>query len=137
MIAFADTSGLASFVDKTQFWHASASDILRGRRAQGGKFITTNYVLAELTALFNKPMRIPRPKQQEFFRGLRAVPWMEIVHIDAALDAAAWHLWETRPDKEWSLVDCASFVVMEQRGLIEAYTADHHFEQAGFVRLLK
>ncbi len=42
-----------------------------------------------------------------------------------------------RADKEWSLVDCASFVVMQQRGLTEALTTDRHFEQAGFVRLLK
>jgi predicted nucleic acid-binding protein len=34
-------------------------------------------------------------------------------------------------------VDCASFVVMQQSGLAEAVTTDHHFEQAGFVRLLK
>ena len=40
-------------------------------------------------------------------------------------------------DKEWSLVDCASFVIMKQRGVTEALTTDHHFEQAGFVRLLK
>jgi len=38
--------------------------------------------------------------------------------------------------KEWSLVDCASFVAMQQRGIFEALTTDHHFEQAGFVRLL-
>jgi predicted nucleic acid-binding protein len=29
------------------------------------------------------------------------------------------------------------FVVMQQRGLAEALTTDHHFEQAGFIRLLK
>ncbi len=34
-------------------------------------------------------------------------------------------------------VDCASFVVMEQRGLTDALTADRHFEQASFVRLLR
>jgi hypothetical protein len=28
-------------------------------------------------------------------------------------------------------------VVMEQRGLLEAFITDHHFEQAGFVCLLK
>jgi uncharacterized protein len=43
----------------------------------------------------------------------------------------------SRPDKEWSLTDCISFVVMQECGLIEALTADHHFEQAGFVALLK
>jgi predicted nucleic acid-binding protein len=40
-------------------------------------------------------------------------------------------------DKEWSLVDAASFVVMKERGLTEALTADHHFEQSSFVRLLR
>jgi predicted nucleic acid-binding protein len=42
-----------------------------------------------------------------------------------------------RQDKSWSLVDCSSFVVMQQRGIVEALTTDEHFEQAGFVRLLK
>jgi predicted nucleic acid-binding protein len=42
-----------------------------------------------------------------------------------------------RPDKEWSLTDCILFVVMEQRGLREALTGDHHFEPAGFVALLQ
>jgi predicted nucleic acid-binding protein len=46
-------------------------------------------------------------------------------------------LLKARLDKEWSLVDCASFVVMQHRSIVEALTADHHFEQAGFVRLLK
>jgi predicted nucleic acid-binding protein len=44
---------------------------------------------------------------------------------------------EWRVDKEWTLTDRASFVVMQQRGLTEAISADHHFEQTGFIRLLK
>jgi predicted nucleic acid-binding protein len=35
-------------------------------------------------------------------------------------------------DKNWSFTDCISFIVMEQEGLIDALTGDHHFEQAGF-----
>ena len=35
------------------------------------------------------------------------------------------------------LTDCISFVVMEERGLSEALTSDHHFEQAGFSVLLQ
>jgi len=46
-------------------------------------------------------------------------------------------LYISRPDKDWSLTDCISFVVMKERGLTGALTADHHFEQAGFVALLK
>jgi hypothetical protein len=46
-------------------------------------------------------------------------------------------LYAARPDKEWSLTDCVSFLVMQDHGVTEALTADHHFEQAGFVALLK
>jgi predicted nucleic acid-binding protein len=42
-----------------------------------------------------------------------------------------------RPDKEWSLTDCISFVAMREHGIWEALTGDHHFEQGGFVALLK
>jgi predicted nucleic acid-binding protein len=63
--------------------------------------------------------------------------WIEIVHIDPMLDQEAWKLVKGRPDKEWILVDCSSFVFMQQRGIFEAFTTDHHFEQAGSIRLLK
>ena len=46
-------------------------------------------------------------------------------------------MYRSRNDKAWSLTDCISFVVMEQEGLTEALTGDHHFEQAGFTALLK
>jgi predicted nucleic acid-binding protein len=46
-------------------------------------------------------------------------------------------LYDARPDKEWSLTDCISFIVMQDHGTYEALTGDHHFEQAGFVALLK
>ena len=45
-------------------------------------------------------------------------------------------IYEQRPDKTWSLTDCISFVVMNQEGIHQAMTADHHFEQAGFSILL-
>jgi predicted nucleic acid-binding protein len=80
---------------------------------------------------------MPRLQLIAFIAGVKASPHVDIVHVDLTLDAQAWQLLTERPDKEWSLVDCASFVVMEQRGLLEAFTTDHHFEQAGFVCLLQ
>jgi predicted nucleic acid-binding protein len=41
-----------------------------------------------------------------------------------------------RQDKDWSLTDCISFVVMRDRGITKVFTTDHHFEQAGFKKLL-
>jgi predicted nucleic acid-binding protein len=57
--------------------------------------------------------------------------------VDATLDEEAWQLFKSHQDKQWSLVDCTSFVFMKRRSIVEALTTDHHFEQAGFVRLLK
>ena len=41
-----------------------------------------------------------------------------------------------RLDKDWSVTDCASFLIMEDRGLQEALAHDRHFEQSGFKVLL-
>ena len=45
-------------------------------------------------------------------------------------------LYRQRVDKDWSLTDCISFVVMADESLTDALTADHHFAQAGFTVLL-
>jgi len=134
---FADTSGWASWLNRAEPFHGLAVSLVSQARNAGRRLLTTNYVLAELVALLTSPLRMSRPQQIQFLTAIRSATWVDIVHIDFALDGAVWNLWQSRPDKEWSLVDCASFVVMQQRGLVEALTTDHHFEQAGFVRLLK
>jgi hypothetical protein len=60
-----------------------------------------------------------------------------VVPASSELFDRGMSLYLARPDKKWSLTDCISFVVMEDRKVTEALTADHHFEQAGFVALLK
>jgi uncharacterized protein len=88
-------------------------------------------------ALLTSPLYIPRPAIAAFIEGLKASPYVEIIHVDISPDAQAWQLFSQRLDKNWSLVDCASFVIMQHRGILEAFTTDHHFEQAGFVCPLK
>jgi len=58
-----------------------------------------------------------------------------VVHVDPDLDEEAWDLLDRMLDKDWSLVDAASFIVMRRLGITEVLTTDHHFSQAGFVRL--
>jgi len=114
---FADTSGWASAADRRQSFHNLSGTLIRQAHRAGKKIVTTNYVLAELASLLTSPLRIPRPLQIQYLADLRASTCIEIVHVDVSLDVVAWQLWQSRPDKEWSFVDCASFVVMQQRGL--------------------
>jgi predicted nucleic acid-binding protein len=134
---FADTAGWANIVDPTQPYHVQAAARYPQARQQAQNLVTTNYVLTELVALLTSPLRIPRPSIVGFVEGLKASPYVDVVQIDVALDAQAWQLVTERQDKAWSLVDCSSFVVMRSRGIREALTSDHHFDQAGYLRLLK
>lgn len=59
-----------------------------------------------------------------------------MVYTTPNLFAAAFALYKQMDDKQWSLVDCVSFVVIRERGLMEALAPDHHFTQAGFQALL-
>jgi uncharacterized protein len=134
---FADTAGWAAFLVRGERFHAQAVAAVRQARKDGRRLVTTNLVPGELVALLTSPLRVTRPRQIHFLKTIRQAAWVEVVPSDPAVEAAAWQLWEARPDKEWSWVDCVSFVLMTQRGLMDALTTDHHFEQAGLVRLLK
>jgi len=133
---FADTAGWAHLFDPREPYHSLALSRYDQAEQQGFKMITTNYVIAELVALFSSPLRLSRVKCIEYIETLKASPQVELIYVDKALDEQAWQLLKARQDKEWSLVDCSSFVVMQTFGITEALTTDHHFEQAGFVRLL-
>ncbi len=64
-------------------------------------------------------------------------PNTEVVPQSALLFRDALAYFRQHQDKEWGLTDCSSFVIMRQRGLHEALTHDHHFEQAGYTALLR
>lgn len=134
---FIDTSGWGNLLDVSQPFHPIASTLYRLARQQHHQMVTTKYIVAELVALLASPLRLPRKQTISFIQNLKASPYVKIQHIDAEIDAQAWQLLSSREDKEWSLVDCSSFIVMSQSNILEALTNDHHFEQAGFVRLLK
>ena len=134
---FADSAGLGNLFDAGEPYHATAVSLYSEVRRQGGRIITSSYVIAETVSLMISPLHVPRLSMIAFINGLKASPHVEVIHVDAALDAAAWQLLARRPDKAWSLVDCASFIIMQERAITDALTTDHHLEQAGFTQLLK
>lgn len=133
---FVDTSGWAALAGGREKLHSQAAQAFADASQRGTRLFTTNWVLVELTALLTSPLRVPKRQQLDFLDSVRSDPSITVVAIDAEIESSSWALWHARPDKEWTVVDCASFRVMDIHGIREALTADRHFEQAGFVKLL-
>lgn len=128
---FVDTSCLVAFLNPNDEHHAGAFD---GLVRLSRPLVTSGWVLAELGNFLAKGggRRLFAP----FVAQLARDPRIEIVPADAQSFEAGLKLYGERSDKEWSFVDCVSFAIMGRRNIIEALTADHHFEQAGFQTVL-
>jgi predicted nucleic acid-binding protein len=99
-----------------------------------GRLVLTDAVRLEVTDAFS--VRRLRPLALQFL-DRTVVPPTVVVPTDDHHLARAVDLFRRRPDKDWSLTDCVAFVVMADRNIRTALTADHHFEQAGFEIALK
>jgi predicted nucleic acid-binding protein len=132
---FVDTSGWAYYLDRQDPLHPAVVELVRRVVIQRRHLVTTNYIIAELVALLSSRYHLPRPQVITAINAIKTDAAVEMVHIEQALDNEAWTLLEARLDKEWSLVDASSFVVMRRFGMTQALTTDHHFTQAGFVRI--
>jgi uncharacterized protein len=126
-----DSSGLLCLLDARERRHGEAVRLYHSAPRR----LTHNYVLAEFVAL-TIARRVPNSKSLDFVERLVVSGEVEVIWIDEALHQAALELLKARLDKSWSLCDAVSFVLMQQRSEQEALTTDHHFEQAGFTRLL-
>jgi len=99
--------------------------------------VTTQMVVAEVLNYVSRGGDRLRSLAVEMVRDLEARPDVEIVQQTDAQFRAAVERYAARPDQTWSLTDCASFLVMEDRNITEALAYDRDFEQAGFTALLR
>ena len=127
-----DTSGLLCFHHRREPQHAEAVQLFKSAAVR----LTHNYVLAEYVALA-RIRRLPRQAVLSFVHDLQDNTAVQVIYVTESLHRAALLHLQQRPDKDWSLCDAVSFLLMAQHGIHDALTTDHHFEQAGFVRLLK
>jgi hypothetical protein len=131
MTVFADAFFYVALINRHDAFHARAADYARTYR---GSVVTTEWVLAEVADAL--AASLTRRRVRTAFDQLSADPDTRIVGASSELFARGLELYDKRPDKEWSLTDCISFVVMKDQGIAEALTGDHHFTQAGFTALL-
>jgi len=127
-----DTSGLLCYFDESDIRHSDAMEFFKAANVR----LTNSYVLAEFIALC-QARGLNRIRVLNFSADLLDNPHVEIVWVDEALHRSALTLLHERLDKVYSLCDAVSFVLMRERGITEALTTDRHFEQEGFIRLLR
>ncbi len=127
-----DTSGWFSIFDTRQASHQDAVNIYR----EASRHLTHSFIVAEFVALTDS-RRAHRSKMLEFLSYLLRDYEVEIIWVGEAITRRAATLLAARRDKNWSLCDSVSFVLMNDLSIDRALTTDHHFEQAGFTKLLE
>ena len=129
---FADAFYFVALLNRADQHHSKA--IAAARELRHG-IVTTEWVLAEFADALaeSASRRLVRP----FIQDLEQDTNVRIIKTDTEPFHRGLHLYHERLDKDWSLTDCISFVVMKDEGLTDALTGDKDFEQAGFVALLK
>jgi|SRR5437588_1680461 len=131
---FVDSVAWIALLHSADSLHQETVDIYRKLVADARNLVTTSLVLVEVANTLSSQSR--RHLAIEFERRLHSSEICEVVWIDQEVYQRSWSLFRERLDKSWSLVDCSSFVVMQERQIGEALTADHHFAQAGYHKLI-
>ncbi|MBZ0316625.1 MAG: PIN domain-containing protein [Anaerolineae bacterium] len=135
---FWDAWAFIALGDRKYRYHPDAEAIRQRLQQSSDYLITTEAVLTEVGNAFSKsPLRLLGLQQIAFVNDMVSKNRAKVVTVDTRLWKRAWALYQQRPDKDWGHTDCISFVVMQELGLTTAFTADVHFEQAGFIRLVK
>ncbi len=132
MRVFADSHFFFAMLNPNDAAHRKATEFARTHREP---LATTAWVLTEVAdGLAGTGRRQIFRRILDDFEGTKA---NLIVPANVETFEKGVEIYHARPDKQWSLTDCISFVVMSEEGITEALTADRHFEQAGFIALLR
>jgi uncharacterized protein len=132
---FVDTSGWFALLARRDPKHAAARRILKRAKADRRGLVTTDYVLGETATLLKA--RGEASLVDALFERVQSSPACMLHWTDPERFATVRTFFVKHLDQAWSFTDCLSFCVMKDLRLSEALTTDRHFEQAGFVALLK
>jgi hypothetical protein len=132
---FADANYWIALLHRNDSLHSSA--VGAQKKLKKAQLVTTDEALGEVLNFFSGRGAELRNIAAQTIEGLRADPRTRVVEQSrATFDGGLGH-YKARGDKGYSFVDCVSFELMTREGIQEALTEDHHFEQAGFIVLLK
>jgi predicted nucleic acid-binding protein len=132
---FADTGYWIALLDPQDTLHPKALEL--SLSLAEAKICTSEMILTEVLNHFAKRGRFLRQAAVAFIQSLRQNQAVEITFQTTDLFEQALDLYSQRPDQAWSHTDCASLCLMQQQNILEALAYDRHFEQAGFIALLR
>lgn len=132
---YADTGYWQAMLNPRDDLHEKATTVTRSLAPL--HIVTSEMVLTELLNSFAARGSDLRSAAAKATEAIAADPNVTVVPQTRDLFRRSVERFKSRPDKDWSLTDCASFLVMEERGIKEALAHDHHFQQAGFRALLR
>jgi predicted nucleic acid-binding protein len=131
---FADTIYWIAGLNPRDQWHES---VIRAEAALGDfQIITTETVLIEVLNFYAEFKPFLRQSAARLVRNSLNGSDIKVVNHSPEAFLAGLGFYEARLDKGYSLTDCISMNLMRDRGISEALTNDHHFEQEGFTILL-
>ena len=133
-IVLLDTSYILALENRKDPHHERAKSVDRQLTQQGALSLLHWGILIEIADGYARVDR--RAKGLQLLEKLETEDRYLVYPVNDSLLQQALDLYRARPDKDWSLTDCLSFVLMNQEGVTEALTADIHFRQAGFTALL-
>lgn len=133
--AFLDSAYAIALSAPGDQFHAEAVELAEQMERDATRIVTTRAVMLEIGNALGKQRY--RMDAVALLESLEEDPNVEIVPLSEALFARAFQLYRSRPDKEWGLIDCVSFTIMQEEGIAAALTTDDHFLQAGFRVLLR
>ncbi len=131
---FADAIYWIAVADRKDQWHQRALEV--SRQLGSVLVVTTDEVLDEFLAFFSGFGNAVRSQCVRTVRGFLTIATIQVVAQSRQSFLAGLALYESRPDKAYSLTDCISMVTMREQGIAEALTHDAHFTQEGFTILL-
>jgi predicted nucleic acid-binding protein len=131
---FADTLNWVAVVLPRDQWKSPAQ---MARKALGDVcLVTTDEVLGEFLAVLRQGSHL-REKAVQMVRAILKNPNVNVIPQTRMSFLAGLERYASRKDKTYTLTDCISTNVMEQESIQEILTNDRHFEQEGFVALIK
>ena len=125
---FVDTSFVLALINERDQYHDQAEHL--SHKFENSSLITTDAVLLEIGNALAKDFR---EEAVAVIKALRSSKRSEVIETGGGLFEKGLEFYEEYSDKTWGLVDCISFVVMQENGVTEALTFDGDFTQAGFI----